>query len=112
MSGVNPTDGQVRSGAADPKHFSEATPHLDGASTIDAVGEGIDQSRVGRRVRLFMASADEAGFDVGASLGVPALTAHRPLAVAAGGTGAIGHAVIQLARRVGTIVIGAISVPA
>lgn len=103
VSGVNPTDWQARSGAAHPKHFLEVTPHLDGAGTIDAVGEGIDQSRVGQRVWVFMAAAgrptgtaaeftvvpaeravplpDEAGFDIGASLGVPALTAHRALTV-------------------------------
>lgn len=94
-SGVNPTDGQARSGAH-PGQFSEVTPHLDGAGVIDAVGAGLDQSRVGQRVWLFMAAAgrptgtaaeftvvpadravplpDEVSFDVGASLGVPALT--------------------------------------
>ncbi|MDX3453349.1 zinc-binding dehydrogenase [Streptomyces sp. ME02-8801-2C] len=73
---------------------------------------------------------DEAGFDVGASLGVPALTAHRALTVAedgprrlrpgaldgrvvlaAGGAGAVGHAVIQLARWAGATVISTISGP-
>lgn len=152
VSGVNPTDWQARSGAAHPKHFAEVTPHLDGAGTIDAVGEGIDRGRVGQRVWLFMAAAgrptgtaaeftvvpaeqavplpDEAAFDVGASLGVPALTAHRALTVAedgprrlrpgaldgrvvlaAGGAGAVGHAVIQLARWAGATVIGTISSP-
>ncbi|XXY35475.1 hypothetical protein WMF04_32830 [Sorangium sp. So ce260] len=90
---------QARSGAAHRKPFSEVTPHLDGAGVIDAIGEGVDPSRVGQRVWLFMAAAgrptgtaaeftvvpaeravplpDEVSFDVGASLGVPALTAHR-----------------------------------
>ncbi|MGC9542477.1 alcohol dehydrogenase catalytic domain-containing protein [Streptomyces sp. UG1] len=99
VSGVNPTDWKARSGPAHTKHFAEVTPHLDGAGTIDAVGEGIDQSRVGQRVWLFLAAAgrptgtaaeftvvpaeqavplpDDASFDVGASLGVPALTAQR-----------------------------------
>lgn len=73
---------------------------------------------------------DEAGFGVGASLGVPALTAHRALTVAedgprrlrpgeldvrvvlaAGGAGAVGHAVIQLARWAGATVISTISGP-
>ncbi|WP_033349610.1 NADPH:quinone reductase [Kitasatospora aureofaciens] len=150
VSGVNPTDWQARSGAGHPKHFPEITPHLDGAGTIDAVGAGVDQSRVGQRVWLFMAAAgrptgtaaeftvvpaeqavplpDEAGFDVGASLGVPALTAHRALTVAedgprrlrpgaldgkvvlaAGGAGAVGHAVIQLSRWAGATVISTVS---
>ncbi|MFB8182535.1 NADPH:quinone reductase [Streptomyces sp. NPDC055966] len=152
VSGINPTDLQARSGAGHPKHFSEVTPHLDGAGTIDAVGAGVDQSRVGQRVWLFMAAAgrptgtaaeftvvpaeqavplpDEVSFDVGAALGVPALTAHRALTVAedgprrlrpgtldgkvvlaAGGAGAVGHAVIQLARWAGATVISTISSP-
>jgi NADPH2:quinone reductase len=152
VSGVNPTDWKARSGAAHPTPFSEVTPHHDGAGTIDAVGEGIDQSRVGQRVWLFLAAAgrptgtaaeftvvpaeravplpDEAGFDVGATLGVPALTAHRALTVAedgprrlrpgaldgkvvlaAGGAGAVGHAVIQLARWAGATVLSTVSGP-
>ncbi|MEU2631019.1 NADPH:quinone reductase [Kitasatospora sp. NPDC007106] len=150
VSGVNPTDWQARSGVGHPMQYPEVTPHLDGAGTIDAVGEGVDRSRVGQRVWLFMAAAgrptgtaaeftvvpaeqavllpDEAGFDVGAALGVPALTAHRALTVAedgprrlhpgaldgkvvlaAGGAGAVGHAVIQLARWAGATVIGTVS---
>ncbi|WP_067838833.1 NADPH:quinone reductase [Nocardia lijiangensis] len=150
VSGVNPTDWQAR--AAQAMAFPEITPHLDGAGVIDAVGEGVDQSRVGQRVWLFMAAAgratgtaaeftvvpagqavplpDEAGFDVGAALGVPALTAHRALTVAedgprrlrpgalagkvvlaAGGAGAVGHAVIQLARWAGATVISTVSSP-
>ncbi|TWV57768.1 NADPH:quinone reductase [Streptomyces misionensis] len=150
VSGVNPTDWQARSGH--PMRFCEVTPHLDGAGTIDAVGEGVDPSRVDQRVWLFMAAAgrptgtaaeftvvpeeqavplpDEAGFDLGAALGVPALTAHRALTVAedgprrlrpgaldgkvvlaAGGAGAVGHAVIQLARWAGATVISTTSSP-
>jgi NADPH2:quinone reductase len=152
VSGVNPTDWKTRSGATNPKQFPEVTPHLDGAGVIDAVGEGVDQGRVGQRVWLFMATAgrptgtaaeftvvpagravplpDGAGFDLGASLGVPALTAHRALTVAedgprrlgpgaldgkvvlaAGGAGAVGHAAIQLARWAGATVISTISGP-
>src|SRR4051794_11420555 len=107
VSGVNPTDWKTRSGATNPKLFPEVTPHLDGGGVIDAVGAGVDQSRVGQRVWLFMAAAgrptgtaaeftvvpagqavplpDEISFDVGASLGVPALTAHRALTVAEDG---------------------------
>ncbi|RAO24994.1 NADPH:quinone reductase [Micromonospora noduli] len=152
VSGVNPTDWQARTGVAHRKLFPEITPHLDGAGVVDAVGEGVDPGRVGQRVWLFMAAAgrptgtaaeftvvpadqavplpDEAGFDVGASLGVPALTAHRALTVAedgprrlrpgildgkvvlaAGGAGAVGHAVIQLARWAGATVIATVSGP-
>jgi NADPH2:quinone reductase len=152
VSGVNPTDWQARSGAGHVKQFAEVTPHLDGAGTVDAVGEGVDRGRIGQRVWLYMAAAgrptgtaaeftvvpadravplpDEAGFDVGAALGVPALTAHRALTVAedgprrlgpgaldgkvvlaAGGAGAVGHAVIQLARWAGATVVSTVSGP-
>ena len=146
VSGVNPTDWKTRSGATNPKLFPEVTPHLDGAGVIDAAGAGVDQSRVGQRVWLFMATAgrptgtaaeftvvpaeravplpDETGFDAGASLGVPALTVaedgpHRlrpgaldgRVVLAAGGAGAVGHAVIQLARWAGATVISTISGP-
>ena len=152
VSGVNPTDWKTRSGATNPKQFPEVTPHLDGAGVIDAVGDGVDAGRVGERVWVFMATAgrptgtaaefavvpagqavtlpDGAGFELGASLGVPALTAHRALTVAedgparlhpkaldgkvvlaAGGAGAVGHAVIQLAGWAGATVISTISGP-
>ncbi|WP_024934514.1 NADPH:quinone reductase [Actinomadura welshii] len=150
VSGVNPTDWKSRSGGT--MQFPEITPHHDGAGVIDAVGEGVDPGRAGQRVWSYMAAAgrptgtaaeytvvpaeravplpDEAGLDVGAALGVPALTAHRALTVAedgprrlrpgaldgavvlaAGGAGAVGHAVIQLARWAGATVISTISGP-
>ncbi|WP_433362536.1 NADPH:quinone reductase [Actinoplanes sp. CA-142083] len=152
VSGVNPTDWKTRSGATNPKQHPEIIPQLDGAGVIDAVGDGVDAGRVGQRVWLYLAGAglpggtaaeftvapagravplaDEAGFDVGASLGVPALTAHRALTVAedgprrlrpgtldgkvvlaAGGAGAVGHAAIQLARWAGATVISTVSGP-
>jgi NADPH:quinone reductase len=153
VSGVNPTDWKTRSGATNPKQFDEVTPHLDGAGVIDAVGDGVDPGRVGQRVWLFMATLgratgtaaeytvvdawqavplpEDAGFELGASLGVPALTAHRALTVAedgpgrlgpkaldgkvvlaAGGAGAVGHAAVQLARWSGATVISTVSGPA
>jgi NADPH2:quinone reductase len=70
-------------------------------------------------------------FEIGASLGVPATTAHRALTVSedgptrlrpgaltgkvvlvAGGAGAVGHAGIQLARWAGATVVATISGPA
>jgi NADPH2:quinone reductase len=69
-------------------------------------------------------------FDVGAGLGVPAITAHRALTVTegwadrlapgslaganvlvAGGAGAVGHAAVQLARWAGATVIATVSGP-
>src|SRR6188508_3684141 len=57
VSGVNPTDWKTRSGATNPKQFPEVVPHLDGAGTIDAVGDGVDPGRVGQRVWVYMAAA-------------------------------------------------------
>ena len=71
---------------------------------------------------------DDVSFDLGASLGIPALTAHRCLTVGeegpatlgprtldgrdvlvAGGAGAVGHAAIELARWAGATVIATVS---
>ena len=71
---------------------------------------------------------DAASYDVGASLGVPAVTAHRALTTSedgpdrlapgalagrtvlvAGGAGAVGNAAIQLARWAGATVISTVS---
>jgi NADPH2:quinone reductase len=151
VSGVNPTDWKSRSGARNaPSGFGELVPNQDGAGTVDAVGEGVDAGRVGERVWLWesawqrsdgtaqeyvalpsrqaVALPDGVSFDVGASLGIPALTAHRLLTVsdggptrlgpgaldgrvvlAAGGAGAVGNAVIQLARWSGATVIATVS---
>jgi NADPH2:quinone reductase len=140
VSGVNPTDWKARRGSSSGRlPFPELVPNQDGAGTIDAVGAGVDASRVGERVWLWEAAwqradgtaqehvvlperqavrlDDGVSFEVGASLGIPALTAHRCLTVCdlgprrlapgaldgqtvlvAGGAGAVGHAAIQLAR--------------
>src|ERR687886_595754 len=129
VSGVNPTDFKSRSGGQ--VAFPFQVPNQDGAGVIEEVGEGVDRSRVGDRVWLWFAAwrrqwgtaaqytvvperqavALPAGAsdDLGASLGIPALTAHRCLfadgpvdgrtVLVAGGAGAVGHAAIELARR-------------
>jgi NADPH2:quinone reductase len=154
VSGVNPTDWKARRGTADgrPTAFPEITPNQDGAGVVDAVGSGVPDLAVGDRVWTCMAAhqrptgtaqeftvlpadrvvrlPDEASFDVGASLGVPAVTAHRALTVAedgprrlapgaldgrvvlvSGGAGAVGHAAIQLARWAGATVVTTVSGP-
>ena len=154
VSGVNPTDWKARRGAAPgrPTPFPEMVPNQDGAGVVDRVGPGVRGLRPGRRVWLWEAAwqrangtaqeqivlpatqavplPDEASFDVGASLGIPALTAHRCLTVAeggptrlqpgalagrivlvAGGAGAVGHAAIQLARWAGAEVVTTVSSP-
>jgi NADPH:quinone reductase len=151
VSGVNPTDWRARRGSASGRlPYPEVVPNQDGAGTIDAVGPGVAASRVGERVWLWEATwqrangtaqeyvilperqavrlDDGVSFDVGASLGIPALTAHRCLTVSepgprrlvpgalagqtvlvAGGAGAVGHAAIQLARWAGARVIATVS---
>jgi len=151
VSGVNPTDWKARRGSLAGEPVDPAVvPNQDGAGTVDAVGEGVDPSRVGERVWLWEAAwqrvdgtaqefvtlperqavrlAAGASFDVGASLGIPALTAQicltasdagpRRLApnalsdqsvLVAGGAGAVGHAAIQLARWAGARVITTVS---
>lgn len=143
LSGVNPTDWKRRRG------FSSADgrfviPNQDGAGVIDAVGPGVESSRVGERVWVLLAAhenrwgtaaqysvlpalravplPDQASFELGASLGVPALTAAHCLTLAggagartvlvSGGAGAVGHAAIELARFYGARnVIATVSSP-
>jgi NADPH2:quinone reductase len=152
VSGVNPTDWKSRrgSGPDQPLAFPEVVPNQDGAGTIVAVGAEVDAIRVGQRVWLWEAAwerangtaqellalpedhavplPDEASFELGASLGIPALTAHRCLTVGAegperlspgllagrsvlvaGGAGTVGHAAIQLAVWAGATVITTVS---
>jgi NADPH2:quinone reductase len=146
VSGVNPTDWKARSGAVPPPRAGGSDvqiPHQDGAGVIDAVGPGVDPGRVGERVWVYLAAAgrpwgtaaeytvvpaeraarlpDGASYQLGASLGVPAMTAHRcvfadgPVAgrtvLVAGGAGAVGHFAIELARAAGATVVATVSGP-
>lgn len=155
VSAVNPTDWKSRRGAkpGEPLPFEEVVPNQDGAGVVDAVGPGVEHLHVDDRVWLALAAyqradggtaqefavlpaervfplPENAGFDVGASLGVPAITAHRALTIAedgprrlhpgaldgkvvlvAGGAGAVGHAAIQLAKWAGAVVITTVSGP-
>ncbi len=152
-SGVNPTDWKVRKGSQPGKSlpFPEVVPNQDGSGTIVAVGPGVDDSRVGQRVWLWDAAwkradgtaqemltiaedhavplPEGAPLELGASLGIPARTAHRALTVGregatgdlgpgsldgltvlvAGGAGAVGHAAIELALWAGATVITTVS---
>ena len=139
VSGVNPTDwkGRKRGGG----EFGRVIPNQDGAGVIVAVGEDVDDARVGERVWLWeaqwqrdhgtaaelvalpsahaVALPDDVGFDAGAGLGIPAMTAHRCLfaggalrdaaVLVHGGAGAVGHAAIQLAVWAGARVAATVS---
>ena len=147
-AGVNPTDWKFRAGMM--RGYDEVTPGHDGAGVVDAVGDGVTGLAVGDRVWLVLAQhgrahgtaaeytvqpadhvvalPDDADFDLGASIGVPAVTAHRALTASefgptrlgpgalagrvvlvAGGAGAVGNAAIQLARWSGATVIATVS---
>jgi NADPH2:quinone reductase len=147
-AGVNPTDWKFRAGLMAKAH-DQVSPGQDGAGTVESVGEGVTGLAVGDRVWLRMAQhgrpigtaaeltvqpadqvallPDGASYDLGASLGVPALTAHRALSFAsvdgrvrpgslsgctvlvAGGAGAVGNAAIQLAVWAGATVVTTVS---
>jgi len=58
ISGVKPTDWKARRGGRPGAKlpFPELVPNQDGAGTIDAVGDGVAESRVGERVWLWEAA--------------------------------------------------------
>ncbi len=145
-SGVNPSDVKARSGARGPvMPFPQVIPHSDGMGVIDAVGAKVDQARIGQRVWVWNAGwgrpngtaaglvtlpqhqavvlPDNVPGEVGACLGIPALTAaHSVLTdggvagqsvLVAGGAGAVGHYAVQFARLLGARqVITTVSSPA
>ena len=141
------------SGAGWSRPCAEGVPSQDGAGIVDARGGGVAGLEIGQRVWIREAAwqradgtAQEyvvlpvanvaalppgASIELGASLGIPALTAHRCLTssefgphrlspgslagravLVAGGAGAVGHAAIQLARWAGAEVITTVSGPA
>ena len=99
LSGVNPSDVKSRRGrpGMTKPPFETVIPHSDGAGLIEAVGNGVDPSRIGQRVwiwngqwqRAFGTAAthitlpadqavplpDTVSFETAASLGIPGLTA-------------------------------------
>lgn len=133
VSGVNPTDIKARTGFSAAMAYPRIIPHQDGAGIIDAVGEGVSEDRLGERVWIFEAQfgkasgtaaeyavvpdsnavplPDNISFEIGASLGIPALTAHRCLfadgdirgrrVLVHGGAGVVGMAAILLAKWAG-----------
>ena len=143
-SAINPSDVKKRGGAF-PDLLDEGfvIPDSDGAGVIEAVGEGVDKSRKGERVWVYQAQHERrfgtaaeyvaissncaprlpevADFDVGACLGIPAMTAHRAVfadgevegqvLLVMGGSGRVGHYAIQWAHRGGATVIATASNP-
>jgi NADPH2:quinone reductase len=130
VAGVNPTDWKARAGETGVVPFDFQVP-----------GPGVDEARVGERVWVYFAAwkrqwgtaaeycivpaeqavplPESASFELGASLGIPALTAYHCLradgsvsgktVLVAGGAGAVGHAAIELAKWMGARVIATVS---
>ena len=137
-SGINPSDTKKRAGAfPDLLDGGPVIPNSDGAGVIQAVGVGVNHARVGERVWVYQAQYGrrfgtaaqyltiDAGravhlpgnvdFSVGASLGIPAMVAHRcvfadgpvtgQLVLVTGGAGRVGNYAIQWAKQGGATVI-------
>ena len=137
-SAVNPSDVKKRAGAQ-PAGFENGfvIPHSDGAGVIDAVGEGVPEQQCGQRVWVYQAQfarncgtaaqyvtlpsamapalPDNAGFDVGACIGIPIMTAHRCVhnvgnlsgkyVLVTGASGRVGYYAAQWAKLAGAYVI-------
>ena len=130
-SGVNPSDVKTRSGLRSRDlAYPQIIPHSDGAGVIDQVGPDVPKERLGQRVWVWNAAwgraegtaaqyvvlptaqavplPDDIGFDVGACLGIPALTAYHAVhcnggvagqtVLVQGGAGAVGHYAVQFAK--------------
>jgi NADPH:quinone reductase-like Zn-dependent oxidoreductase len=143
-SGINPSDVKKRAGSfPDLLDAGFVIPNSDGAGVIEAIGEGVDKNRVGESVWVFQAQygrrfgtaaeyvaissncaprlCGETGFDVGACLGIPAMTAHRAVfadgdvegktILVTGGAGRVGYYAVQWASKAGATVIATASNP-
>lgn len=141
LSGVNPGDTKKRHGwLGSSMPYPLIIPHSDAAGVIDAVGSGVDARRLGRRVWTYGAQSyrpfgtaaqytvvpdgfavdlpDDVSDEIGASLGIPGITAHRavfadgPVAdqvvLVHGILGGVGSLAGQLARWDGATVIGTV----
>lgn len=133
-SGVNPSDVKSRAGLRTKVlAFPRIVPHSDGAGIIDRVGDGVSAARIGERVWVWNAAwkrpfgtaaeyvvlpaaqavalPEGTAFDVGACLGIPALTALHAVrtdggvagksVLVTGGAGAVGHYAVQMAKLAG-----------
>lgn len=142
LSAINPTDWKQRAGITRGAPEGFQVPHHDGVGRIDAVGTDVQGLDVGQRVWLHLAAhgnrygtaaqyavlpadravplADHASDELGACLGVPAMTAahclgsgtemlHGKTVLVAGGAGAVGHYAIQLAKFAGARVVATVS---
>jgi NADPH2:quinone reductase len=142
-SGINPSDVGARGGGYGRQMaYPQITPNSDGAGIVEAVGPGLSADWMGKRVwfyngqrngRAYGSAAeyieldadlvtplpDDISFAEGATLGIPAMTAHLSVFAAGpvqgkvvlvtGGAGAVGHYGVQLAKWAGATVIATVS---
>lgn len=141
-SGVNPADTNRTVGRTYAMEGPLIIPNSDGAGVVDEVGAGVDPSWLGKRVWLYNGQRggrllgtaaeyialnvdlvselpDNTGFNEGACLGIPCMTAHRCVTLGGnlegktvlvtGGAGAVGHYAVQWAKRFGARVIATVS---
>ncbi|HKU11343.1 MAG TPA: NADPH:quinone reductase [Sinomonas sp.] len=141
FSGVNPGDIKKRQGwLGSSMPYPRVIPHSDGAGVIDAVGDGVPPERMGRRVWVYGAQSyrpfgtaaeytvvpdlqavdlpDGVSDEVGATLGIPGITAHRAVfadgevaghtVLVQGALGAVGSFAWQLALAGGATVIATV----
>jgi NADPH2:quinone reductase len=142
LSGVNPGDTKKRRGwLGSSMPFARVVPHSDAAGVVDAAGPGVEESWLGQRVwvhgaqsyRPFGTAAQytvvpghlavplpgQVTDELGASLGIPGITAHRAVfadgpvdgatVLVQGVLGAVGSIAAQLARWGGATVIGTVT---
>ncbi len=141
-SGINPSDVKKRGGSS-PGLLEQGpvVPHSDGAGIIEVVGTGVASDRIGQRVWVYQAQhgrslgtaaeymaidqrraaplPENASMEVGACLGIPAMTAHRCVfadgpvegltILVTGGAGRVGYYAIQWAAQSGAKVIATAS---
>lgn len=142
-SGVNPADCARRGGVGFPQDFPLIITNSDGAGVVNQAGKGVPDRWLGKRVwlyngqrfRPFGTAAEYIALNVdlvtelpdgidmaaGATLGIPCMTAHRAVFLAApaqgitilvtGGAGAVANYAIQLAKWAGASVIATVSSP-
>ncbi|MCD9874396.1 NADPH:quinone reductase [Streptomyces guryensis] len=141
VSGVNPGDTKKRTGwTGSGMPYPRVIPHSDAAGVIDAVGYGVDERRTGQRVWVYGAQSyrafgtaaqytvvpaglavplpDHLSDDLGASLGIPGITAHRSVfadgpvdgkvVLVNGALGGVGSLAAQLAAWGGATVVGTV----
>jgi NADPH2:quinone reductase len=141
LSGVNPGDTKKRRGwLGSSMAYPRVIPHSDGAGVIDAVGPGVEDTGIGQRVWVYGAQSyrpfgtaaqctvvpahqavalpDNVSDEIGASLGIPGITAHRAVfsdgpvegrvVLVHGVLGGVSSLAAQLARWAGAMVIGTV----